>query len=185
MKIRPEDFAPEVWEATRDGVRFRILVCAKRFVHSPFSAKADGGRECARLTHPVAILLLTPAVVISPFSDDSHSWKVSTPEAKGISKANARKALAQAWRGVVSITPVDWPSNNYAFKFKAPVTMHTDPDAGAQEKTMQRNVTLCIRWDEWKKRELTMRERADELTAAGMATEEGELTKAGENLALW
>lgn len=183
MKIDPQDFDPQVWEANYSGQPVRILVCGKRYVHTPFTG--EDRKTCDKLGHPIAILVSIPAIVIPAFTDDCHEWKVSQPCEHGITSSNAQRALAQAWRMVEGITSPSWPTKEFHFKFKASIGIHTDLDALKQDMTMLRNVTLCLWWDSWKKRGLTAKQKAQELSAAGIPTEEGKLTKAAENLGVW
>jgi hypothetical protein len=183
MKIETQDFAPQVWETSHQGAHHRFLVCGKRYVHSPFTG--EDRKTCDRLTHPIAILISNPAVIIPNFTDNCHEWKVSAPQDHGIKTANAQRALAQAWRMVEGVSSSAWPAKEFLFKFKANLSIHSDLSAPPQEMTMLRNVTLCLWWDAWKKLDMTAKQMAREISAAGMPITGGQLTKAGENLGLY
>ena len=166
----PADFAPQIWETTHKGEQLRFLVCGKRYLRTAFTENGHGGRQCDRLTHPVAILYTAPAVIIYAFTDDCHQWKVSLPHEHGIGDTAARAALAEAWRGVEDITAADWPATIHRFHFKSNLALATDDLAKPQEKTMLRNVTAWLQWSRWAKREMTMAEKAKALSDMGFPT---------------
>jgi hypothetical protein len=175
----PENFSPEIWETTHDGKTLRLLVCAKSWVHSPFTENS-----CERLTHPVAIVLSVPATVIYALADDCHEWRCFAPEDAGISRVNAQKALAQAWRGVKAVTATSWQTQTHRFHFKAGLAVCGDVNASTQEKTMLCNLNVYLRWDDWQRRGLSRAEASRELTESGFPATAKELNKIAENLEL-
>jgi hypothetical protein len=186
----PEDFSPEIWRTEHDGYPISFLVCAKSWVHSPFAGewwarKPSDPISCDRLTHPVAIVMTIPARVYYSLTDDIHVWHCSAPEDSGISRGNAQKALAQAWRGVVAITGASWQTHDFKFHYKSRRAVAGDKSMTTQENTMLRNLNVCLRWDEWQRQGLSRSEASRDLTQSGFPTSETQLNKIVENLELY
>jgi hypothetical protein len=179
--FKPDDFSPEVWQTSHDGKPVNLLVCAKRWIHTPFTENAQGGKVCQRLTHPVAIVLGAPSIAVCDVSDTEHDWRVGTPEEHGIRRRLAQAALAEAWRGVEGISCVGWPANQFKFDFKAPCLIPRDTGAAPQEATALRNLNAWLCWARWEKQNLSPEARAAELSAMGIPCTRKQLTKAAEN----
>jgi len=139
---------------------------------SSFSSFA-GIVSLARLlprTAPGAGCATASLIVFYGFTDDSHEWKVALPHEHGIGDSAARAALTEAWRGVESIESATWPAPIHRFHFKSNLALANDDQAKSQEKTMLRNISAWLQWSRWAKRELTMKQRAQELSDMGFPT---------------
>lgn len=181
MKTIPlEDFLPQIWETTDKGrPTLKLLVCGKCFVHSPEIENTVTGTTSKtvveRFTHPVAIVMTTPAIVLYSFTDSEHTWRILTPKDCGMSRREAQTALYEAYRGVEWIraeitNPTSPVPPNPHWRFKVAMAMPNDPKAPEHETTMLRNVNAWVNWSRWIKQGLTLPQRAQELTKMGFPT---------------
>lgn len=182
--FKTEDFAPQIWETTHGGQALKLLVCGRRYVHSPFTKLADGGQVCETLMHPIAVLMTSPPIVICALEDSEHTWRVSTAEEHGLPRRHAQTALNEAWRLVESIHAATWPSVINKFQFKANALVSNDESASPQEKTCLRNVVAVLNHAKWTKLGLSMGERANELCEMGIPATAGQVRKCIENLGI-
>lgn len=181
---KPETFNPRIWEATIDGKKFTILVCADSYRDTGGTRNESGGMVVDQLCHPVAIRIGTPAHVIYGYKDDSHQWFVRTVEEVGMSRLSAQRALAEAWRGVESVSWSAFPEKVLNFHFKVNrITCLADCEK-SQEKTMFRNINAWVRWDMWTKQRFTSDQKAKDLSAIGIPATGKAIDKMVENLEL-
>jgi hypothetical protein len=194
MKIEPDNFIPQIWETTDKGrPRLKLLVCGKCFVHSPEIENTVTGTTSKtvveRFTHPVAIVMTTPAIVLYSFTDSEHTWKILEQKDHGMSRREAQTALSEAYRGVEWIraeitNPTSPVPPNPHWRFKVAMATPDDPKAPdpkttEHETSMLRNINAWVNWSRWIKQRLTLPQRAEELTKMGFPT----TTKALESAA--
>jgi hypothetical protein len=179
MKIEPDDFLPQIWETLdKERPTLKLLVCGKCFVRSPDLESTVTGTtrktvvEC--FTHPVAITITIPAIVIYTFTDSEHAWRISSPKDHGITQREAQTALSEAYRGVewvrAEINPTSSAPPEPHWRFRVPLAVPNEPKATEHETTMLRNINAWVNWSRWIKQGLTLPQRAEELTKMGFPT---------------
>jgi hypothetical protein len=184
----------------RDLQWLHLLVCQKRVAHSKDlnepreipkilpsnSAKPNFYVTSELLLFPVAIVLRRPALLLYGMpghqEEEHREWIVNEVGTMGLTKRPAAAALAAAWRGVQEITP-QWPeATKIRFKFDQPIRMLNMGNVKPQDLTLLRDVEMWLNWDYWDGLGLSIKQRAQILTAWGYPSTEKAIKRVKENV---
>lgn len=149
--INQDRFKPSIWTTEENGAKLALLVCERCFFKSPHTITDKEKIVTDSFTHPIAIIINSPAIILADFKDKSHTWHTHPPEAFGISRNAAAAALAEAYRLAEKIQPACFPPTQWSMHFKVDrLERLVDCDTPTEESIF-RAVSLSIHWDLVKK----------------------------------
>jgi hypothetical protein len=153
--IDPEKFVLRVWTMEGgEGAQTSFLVCERSVISHQGSLVKDqkaGKVTSDFFTHPVAVALATPCAVFYSLTDKTHTWRSNPPESQGISRAAAKAAMAEAYRGIEKIATISFPQMNWHIVAKTRWIASLTDCAGEHEQSMFRAVNICLHWDHIKR----------------------------------
>jgi hypothetical protein len=172
-RIDPETFRPVVWrkKGVQIGDDLEFLICKRRVYHGApvVGGSKKDGTAAEYFTHPMAIQINPVREILTRFKVIAGAWDIDSTARHGISERCAKVALAQAYHGINASVDLVTMDLNIEAKF---MDLHFHKNG-----VRVRNIETAMRWTQWEKDGIAIKERLSVLEGLGHFCTERQLTR--------